>query len=173
MILYVLNFKSKSTNATARHQVSSIIVSDIRRAQSLAISGAQARGQIVCGYGIHYLNNGLGYTIYAKLPNPANKCTGNVTYNNTSSINNLDIETKTFANPSFTVDWSPFNSGTGNNDDVFFKPPDPTTFINNKDLSQSPNDTVIINIYLNGSGCPGTNCTSITVYKSGKIDITN
>lgn len=162
---FISNFRSSARNATARHQISSVMISNIRKAQSMALSGTQIGGSTVCGFGIHYLSQ-TSYLIYAKDPNPQGKCVGNVNYNASSD---LTIETQTVANPNFMIQWSP---GMGNRDDIFFEPPDPKTYIDNQDISQN-NNPAVISVVLNGNSCPGANCTTVTVYKSGKIDVAN
>lgn len=169
--LFIINFRSSSTNTTARHQVSSIIVSNIRNIQSMALSGTQFNGQIVCGYGIHYLSQ-TNYLIYTRQPDGAGNCTGNVNYSNNSPT--LNVNQYTIGNSSMIIRWSPNNSNPNvSKDDIFFQPPDPKVFIDNKDLSNNSSYVATIDVVLNGQNCPSTNCTTITIYKSGKIDVTN
>jgi len=168
--LFISNFRSASTNVTARHQTSSVVISDIRNVQSMALSGTQFKGQVLCGYGVHYLGP-TSYMVYAKQPNGLGKCTGNVNYNagNPSS----DVERRTLNNINMIIRWSPNSCGGGNKDDIFFQPPDAKAFIDNKDLSSNPNNTATIDVVVKGSACPTVNTTTLTIYKSGKIDVTN
>ena len=77
--LLLMNFRTTARNKTARNQVSSVVVSDLRRAQSMALSGAQKDGTIVCGYGLHYIDSQT-YSLYAKIP-PGASCSGLTTRN--------------------------------------------------------------------------------------------
>lgn len=159
--LFFINFRSSSTNATARHQQSSIIVADIRRVQTMTTAGSQYQGTIVCGFGIHYVTS-RAYLIYAKkVPTFPTACAA--------------LSTRNYESTDYTVELKPLvNSGLSNSwfPDIYFEPPDPKTYINNV-RSLSPVINVNINILKTGSVCNPSTCTTITISTSGKIDITN
>lgn len=155
----LMNFRTTASNKTARNQVSSVVISDLRRAQSMALSGTQKDGTIVCGYGLHYIDSQT-YSLYAKTP--AGACSGLTTRNYASG--DLIVETRKITNTNFQIG-AAFQ-------DIFFQPPDPKTYINNSN-TLSPPVTTAINLVLVGQSCSPSNCTTITVSTSGSIDIAN
>src|SRR3989338_6550311 len=56
---FLINLRAGGSGTSARRQVANKIVSDIRRAQSKALSGT--RGNTACGYGIHFVDPGTYY----------------------------------------------------------------------------------------------------------------
>lgn len=158
-VVLILNFKPSSTSKTARVQTASVILSDIRRAQSMSLSGSRYQGNLVCGYGVHYINQ-TSYLIYAKAIPISGACSSMTTRN--YQIGDLIAETKNLVNYSMEMR-SPFL-------DIFFEPPDPKTYLNNIfSLAASPQ---IILIQLKGqSVCTQQSCTQVTIYSSGQIDI--
>lgn len=158
--ILLMNFRTTASNKTARDQVSSVVVSDLRRAQSMALSGSQKDGTIVCGYGLHYIDSQT-YSLYAKVP-PGGVCSGLTGRNYASG--DLIIEARKIANANFQIG-APFQ-------DIFFQPPDPKTYINDS-ASLLPPVTTAINLVAVGQSCSSSNCTIITVSTSGSIDIAN
>ncbi|MEK7151649.1 MAG: type II secretion system protein [Patescibacteria group bacterium] len=160
-VALILNFRSSPKSGVARNQVASIIVSDIRRAQSLATSGARFQGNIVCGYGVHYVNQN-SYLIYAKsVPSPSS-CSSISNYN--YQIGNPIIETKYISNSNMEMR-SAFL-------DVFYEPPNPRVYINNNSaINGSPTS---IYIQLKGQqNCSTAPCAQISIFPSGQINLTN
>lgn len=153
-----LNFRSSATNATARRQAAAVIVSDIRRAQSLAISGVNFQGGIVCGYGIDYLDSKT-YRIYAKNKPGAAACS-TVSTRNYQSATDTIVETRKIGNASLQ-----FASSFS---DIFFEPPDPKTYINNVSLPTVA--STAINVVITGQNCVSGTCLTVTVSSTGKID---
>lgn len=162
----ISTFRDSSTNANARHLISSVLLADIRRAQSLALSGSQYQGQIVCGYGIHY-ENAASYSIFAGIRTGGGSRCANHPHKWRGA--DLIVETRVVANDKFEV----IGPGGGAFRDVFFEPPDPKTYLDgNYSLTASPLFTNI-NVVAKGQSCLPTNCTTITVHTSGRIDVTN
>jgi len=157
------NFKTSQTNAVARRQTASLIVADIRKAQSMALSGVDYNGIQVCGFGLHYVN-GDSYLLYYTKPPDLNTVCANV-----SRLYQVgqEIQTKTVNNSNLALLWSP---GADPRDDIFFELPDPKTYIAD---STDPNRVATIGISYNGASCPSADCTQITVTTAGKIDIIN
>ncbi len=159
-VVLILNFRASSTNQAARTQTASVFLSEIRNAQSSALSGSRYQGSLVCGYGIHYVD-ATSYYIYAKpVPTlPSGPCSSVSTRNYQSG--DPIIKTNALINVNMEIRSSFY--------DIFFEPPDPKTYINNDSaLSGSP---AIITIQLKGQvSCDSSSCTQITVYPSGKID---
>lgn len=161
-VVLILSFRSSPRNRVARNQTASVIVSDIRRAQSMASAGSRFQGNIVCGYGINYVSP-TSYRLYAGvLDGGATKCQ-DANRNYQAGID-LIVESKILINTNMEIR-SSFN-------DVFFEPPDPKTYINNSYSLTGP--AVTISIQLKGQqNCGGQSCTQITIYPSGQIDLTN
>ena len=158
----VYNFRVSATNRAARHQVSSEVVGDIRRAQAMALSGSQYQGNIVCGFGVHYLDSQT-YLIYGKLP-VGNSCSALTTRNYAGG--DPVVETKKIANDQFQIQSAFW--------DIFFAPPDPKTYINNSAVLTAPATVTNINLILKGSSsCASQTCTTITISTSGSIDVAN
>lgn len=157
------NFRMPSKNATARKQTTSVILSDIRRAQSMTFSGSQFKGSVVCGYGVHYVSS-TSYLMYAKLPPLVGGCRLVATRNYQALIDSL-VQEISLINPymKFMTQFS----------DVFFEAPDPKVYVNNVPLSLTPNnpDSTVISIGLQDQiNCSTSPCDTLKIYNSGKID---
>ena len=138
------------------NETTNILVSDIRAAQTEAVSSVKYGGAIRCGYGIRYISL-TSYAIYAG-PDaaPPTSCAAQ---NRNFGAEDTDVSTKNFIDSRAEFKNS-FN-------DVFFEPPDPKTYLNNNSalgLSQ------IITIGKKGGTCPQA-CKTITIHTSGKIDV--
>lgn len=156
------NFRFPSKNASARKQTSSVVLSDIRKAQSFALSGSRFRGSVVCGYGIHYVSVN-SYLIYSKTP-PAGGC-ANTPSRNYQSPGDILVESANLLNPNMKF-MSQFA-------DVYFEMPDPITYVNSVPLSANPSSpaSTMISIGLNDQvDCGSAPCDTITIFNSGKID---
>lgn len=160
-VVLFLNFRSSPRNRVARNQTASVIVSDVRRAQFMATAGNRHLGNIVCGYGVRYINN-VSYSIYAKAVPVSGSCSSLSTRNYQSG--DLTVETKILNNVNMEIR-SVFSN-------IFFEPPDPKTYINNNSALTGP--ATVISIQLKGqANCNGQSCAQITVYPSGQIDLVN
>ena len=160
-VVLILNFRSSPKTRVARNQVAAIIVSDIRRVQSMAVAGNRYQGNVVCGYGIEYVSN-VSYRLYAKPVPAAGPCSSVSTRN--YQAGDLIVETKNLTNSNMEIR-SSFS-------DVFFEPPDPKTYINNNPALNGP--TTVISIQLKGqTNCAQQSCTQITIYPSGQINLAN
>lgn len=158
----LFNFRSSASNAAARHQISSRIVADLRRAQSMTASGTRYQNRVICGYGLSQTDS-THYIIYVDAP------TGNSCGNNRNYQNGQDVvfETENINNPSFVI-----SGPSGNFSDIFFQAPGAQPYLNNQ--SGDSASAVSIQVYNYGQTCiPGTNCTTIIVNPSGGIDINN
>jgi len=155
-VLFIYNFREAATSATARNQIASIIVSDIRRAQSMALAGSNREGQIVCGFGIHYINS-YSYILYSKMPSGGSCALATRNYSSGDPF-----ETRIIDNTNFRIG-SIFA-------DIFFEPPDPKTYINNSAVLL-PETTTTINVVLKNQPCTGATCTIVTVSTRGSVDV--
>jgi prepilin-type N-terminal cleavage/methylation domain-containing protein len=156
------NFRVPSKSATARKQTISVVLSDIRRVQSQALSGNRFQGVAVCGFGIHYVSN-TSYLIYSKPP-LLGSCSAFTTRNYQSS-NDISVQSANLSNSNMK-----FVSQFA---DVYFEMPDPKTYVNNVPLSATPNNpaSTVISIGLQEQAdCSSLPCNTITIYNSGKID---
>lgn len=115
----LLNYRTGQDQASLTRSAAAF-ETEIRRAQNLAISSAELSGTQPCGYGIHYVDK-RNYSIYAgKLGGAASCQVSN--HNFQSGIDSVYqsvkiIEQRAVFKNSFS--------------DIFFEPPDPTTYINN------------------------------------------
>lgn len=165
--LVSFNFRKNATGAAARHQISSVIVADIRLAQSRAIAGTNYSGNAICGYGLHQTGQN-SYVIYAGAPQGA---VSNCSLANRNYQNGTDfvVENRIIENTNMSV------SGqlAGNFYDIFFESPDPKAFVNNNSsliLAPTYADIYIFNA---GQTCGATNCTTIKIYTSGLVEVQN
>ena len=137
------------------NETANILVSDMRNAQAQAASSVKYGGVLRCGYGIRYIDS-VSYAVYAGPSTASTDCTAQ---NRNFGAEDIVSSTKNFLDTRVEFK-SSFN-------DIFFEPPDPKTYLNNNaalGLSQ------IITIgKINGS-CP-SNCKTIIIYTSGKIDV--
>ncbi len=159
-VVLVLNFRSSATNKTARIQTTYAVSSDIRRAEYSTLSGSRFQGNIVCGYGVHYVSP-VSYLLYAKAV-PNNKPCSDITTRNYKASSDYVVDTKKLIN---------LNMKFGSSfEDIFFESPYPMVYINDDaSLNKSPQQ---IQIQLNGAAaCDSQTCTIISVYTSGKLDI--
>lgn len=158
-VVLVLNFRLGARTATARLQVASVIISDIRKMQSQALVGRTYNGTIVCGYGVHY-NNQSSYDLYAKQAPGGGSCAliNDFRY----QAGDIIVENRKLVSSQMEIR-SPFQ-------DIFFFPPDPKIYINNTPLPTPAMTTITIQL-IGQKNCGGNSCTKIEVYNSGQIDL--
>ena len=150
--LFIQNF---SRSRIDLNQTTLTIVDAIRDAQSQALAGALYAGKYRCGYGIHF--NASDYLIYA---GPDVQAVG------------IDCSTQD-SNYNASIDSVVRQGLLSNNvleivatEDIFFEPPDPTTFIGGV---STPGKTTLINIRRKSAACPSSDCRTISVTTSGRI----
>ena len=153
------NFGTTARNRTARSQVASVIVSDIRRAQSMALAGTRFSGNIFCGYGIHYVDH-ISYILYAGANEGLPQCQS-ANHNYQAGID-LVVQTQKLINQNME-----FRSSFS---DIFFESPDPKTYINNSASLTDPQTAISIQL-LNQQNCSGQSCAKIEVYTSGQVNL--
>lgn len=158
-MVLILNFRSSPKSQVARSQTAAVIVSDIRRVQSMASAGSRFQGNIVCGYGIQYVDN-VSYRLYAKSVPASNPCSS--IGNRNFQTGDLIVEIKNLTNSNMEIR-SAFS-------DIFFEPPDPKTYINNKSALNDPSTAIFIQLK-GQSDCLSQPCTQITIYPSGQINL--
>jgi hypothetical protein len=135
-----------------------IAVTDgIREAQSLALTGAAIRGTSRCGYGIHFMEG--GFLVYAGPESATVDCTTqDRTYDPTDEV----VRSASLANATLEIELPA--------DDIFFEPPDPTTYING---AYSPTAQTVIHVRRRDAACAGTistaDCRAIVVTGTGRI----
>jgi len=155
----LFNFGTAARNKTARTQTASVIVSDIRRAQSMALAGTRFGGNVVCGYGVRYVNK-TAYLLYAGSKEGLPRCQD--TNHNYQAGIDLMVEEKKLFNPKMEIR-SPFP-------DIFFESPDPRTYINNSAVLTDPPATITIQL-IDQANCAQQSCAQIEVFTSGRIDL--
>jgi type II secretory pathway pseudopilin PulG len=137
-------------------QSANLVMSTIRQAQTKAVASATFNGYNPCGYGVHYVSP-TQIAIYAGPNATTTDCSG--INKNYQIVEDTIIQTQSFTDSEIQF--------TGGFDDIFFQPPDPKTFLNdNASLNQAP---IGIQVGPTGGACP-TNCKTIYVYPSGKIE---
>jgi len=149
----ILNFRAGSRD-TALIQVAQQIASDVREAQSMAISSKRYAGQTRCGYGISF-NDAQTYQIYVGPDSKTVDCHSIVEKN--FGAGDMVVETVTLLDIQVEI--------TGVFPDIFFEPPDPTTYINNNDLTVSSNPAEIVLTNAGGS------TKKVLVYPSGLVEV--
>jgi prepilin-type N-terminal cleavage/methylation domain-containing protein len=138
------------------NQTTSLVQDAIRSAQSMALAGTLYGhpGTYRCGYGIHFLAN--GYIVYAG-PNASSvDCT---TQSRTYSSDADDIVNQSLFSNAVLEIAPPLP-------DIFFEPPNPTTYING---SSAVGLSVDVNVRRQGASCPSVDCRTIHVTTSGQI----
>lgn len=135
-----------------------LLVSNIRSAQTKAISSTKFNNKNPCGYGIKY-DSPTQYSVYVGTDaEMAGTACAAVSKNYQSGQDSILSAFKLSANLQFTAQFA----------DIFFEPPDPKTYFNNDGtLNTIP---TAITLKKTGGACPN-DCKTINVYKSGKIEI--
>ena len=133
------------------------VTDGIREAQSLALTGAAVRGMSRCGYGVHFTAS--GFIVYAGPESSAVDCaTQDRNYDPTDTI----IRSASLANAGLEIVLPA--------DDIFFEPPDPTTYLNG---TSSPTGSAVIYVRRLNAGCSGLrsvpDCRVIVVSGTGRI----
>lgn len=148
---------SFSRNRIRIEESSGLLTSQIRIAQTDAVSSSKYNNYNPCGYGIHYIDS----THFALYIGP-NATTTNCQAQNRNYTANQDslLTAQTFQDPRIQF--------MGSFQDIFFEPPDPKTYLNNNASLNQPPQAITIGVA--GTACP-TDCKTIYVYSSGKIDV--
>jgi prepilin-type N-terminal cleavage/methylation domain-containing protein len=149
----VVNF---SRSRTDLNQAATVLTDAVREAQSLTLSGSLVQGTYRCGYGIHFVDG--GYLIYAG-PN-ADDFDCSVQNRDYDAGSDAIIRQALLPNPALEIAPLP--------PDIFFEPPNPTTYIGG---STAPGLNTNINIRRKGAVCPGADCRTINVTTSGRIQL--
>lgn len=129
------------------NQTTLTMVDAIRDAQSQALAGALYDGKYRCGYGIHF--DATGYTIYTSpdIESSVTACSDPPVVVRQGFLSNNMLEIVA-------------------TEDIFFEPPNPTTYIGGV---STPGKTTLINIQRKGATCPSSDCRTISVTTSGRI----
>jgi len=154
-----------SRTRTDLNALAQVIMSDIRQVQADANNGrtmTDSLGQpsYRCGYGIHAESD--GYLVYAGPDATAVSCAAqNKNYETGGTFSAGDIRVRAVVAPS--------SAATIAQDfpDIFFVPPNFTTYIDNNATTAEP---ARITIMIKGGSCPA-DCKTIDVYTSGKIQL--
>src|SRR3989344_3419397 len=150
----IINF---SRSRVRLEESTGFLTSQIRIAQTEAVSSTKYNNLNRCGYGIHYID-ATHFALYAGPDSSTTTCAA--TNRNFQSNEDALLATQTFQDSRIQF-MSSFL-------DFYFEPPDPKTYLNNNSaLNQAP---LTITIGLAGTTCP-TNCKTVYIYPSGKIDV--
>lgn len=126
--------------------------SDMRRAQTLAITSHDFQGSTPCGYGIHYLTQ-RNYSVYVGNIGGAAKCQSS-DHNFEAGVDSVFEESKIVESKVVFQDVFP---------DIFFEPPDPAVYIND---DKSVGASIIIKLCLETDPAK---CLNLTVDTAGRI----
>ncbi len=164
-VVLILSFGFPPSGQTARYQSTSVVASDVRRVQSMALAGSGFQGSTVCGFGIHYVDK-TTYLIYAGVLDGAVTRCQDANHNYQAGID-LTVETKVLINPRMEMR-STFL-------DFFFESPDPKTYIDNDpslidSLGEIRSAKITIQLK-NQQNCAQKTCVSVTIFASGEIDL--
>jgi prepilin-type N-terminal cleavage/methylation domain-containing protein len=131
----------------AAHQ----LAGDIRRAQNMAMASTEQGGVIPDGYGIYIIKNSNSYILFADTNNNQSR----------NGTGDEDIELINFISGVEVFNISPPPAVHA---DIFFEPPDPTTYING---NSSAGKQTTITLKAQGTSYIKT----VTVKTSGQIEI--
>lgn len=148
--LMIANF---SRSRVDLNQVVITTTDAVREAQALALAGSLVQGTYRCGYGVHFTED--GYRIYAGPDANTTDCS--------TESRNFDASDATIRIAVLPNDVLEIVQPVP---DIFFEPPNPTTFINN---SSAAGVEAAISIRRKGATCPGPDCRTIYVTTSGQI----
>lgn len=149
-------------------ETTSMVTGDIRAVQAKAAASSKYKNQIRCGYGIHYVSP-TSYILFAgPATGPTVDCTTkDKIYDATDPTEYITVDTKNLFDSRVEIK----NIGPDNGfKDIFFEPPNPKSYINGFSgltLSQA------IVIGKKNVACSATDCKTICVYNSGKIETLN
>lgn len=138
------------------NQTSILVLDAIREAQGLALSGTLTRGAYRCGYGVHFEERIV--RVYAG-PDAA---TVDCASENRSYEAGIDTSVRevVFSNNALQIRQP--------TQDVFFEPPNPTTYIGN---SNAIGLTEILWLQRSGAACPSADCRGIEITTAGRIQV--
>ncbi len=149
--LILLNYRTGQEEANLT-RAAATLETDIRRTQNLAVNSSDFEGTVPCGYGVHYLDNRT-YSIYAGQLGLALDCLSS--NHNFQSGTDLVYQNIGIINPDLVFK----NSFS----DIFFEPPDPTTYINDtKSSGASTTIEICLEIDL-------TKCRNLVIDTAGRI----
>ncbi len=138
------------------NQASLLMQDAIRSVQSMALSGALygTPGTYRCGYGIQFTTT--GYAIYA---GPSSSTVDCAAQSRTFTAGTDEIVRQAvLPDPSLEiVQPAP---------DIFFEPPNPTTYVNG---SSAAGASAVVSVRRKGAACPSIDCRSISITSSGRI----
>lgn len=159
MVSTIFMMRSFSRARVDLDQARSIVTEAIRDAQSRAFTSAQLNGSHRCGYGIHFEQT--RYVLYAGPVADETCAAQDPSYD---SEDDEDVRVVTFPGNTFELVGVPF--------DVFFVPPDPTTYVCLSGNCTTPVQNTLV-IRRVGASCtalaPTDDCRMLYVSKTGLI----
>ncbi|MEK7659089.1 MAG: type II secretion system protein [Patescibacteria group bacterium] len=147
----LLNYRTGQNKAFLT-RAAAAFETDIRRVQNLSVASSEFESSIPCGYGLHYVDNRT-YWLYAGRLNGAANCQSS-DHNFQSGADPVYQDRKIIEQR--VVFRSVFS-------DIFFEPPDPTTYINN---SRSVGASTAIELCLEDDL---TNCRNLIIDTAGRV----
>ncbi|PIR41260.1 MAG: hypothetical protein COV31_02545 [Candidatus Yanofskybacteria bacterium CG10_big_fil_rev_8_21_14_0_10_46_23] len=151
------NFGALSRSESTIQRAALQFVSGVRSAQTQAVTTTDVRGDIPCGYGVHYEDGNSAFVFVSPKPFTGSCATQNRNY---SASSDQIHQTIVFSDKNIEIK-SAFA-------DIFFEPPDPRTYINNNYSADGYED---ISLGFGGFNCGEAPCKTIRIYNSGRIDV--
>lgn len=163
-VLLLIKFRSAESNQVMLAREAQMIISDIRRAQTLAIAGYQVSGQTVCGFGIARPNENpknTRYWFYAGKASAGSDCeSAEQRYKDSGSEIDILMQNINIRNSKIQI---------GNSyPDIFFEVPGSKVYFNNSEADYD--DSQDLRLEIIGLSCPA-NCKTIRIWGTGKIDL--
>lgn len=149
----VANF---SRSRVQLNQVAVMVQDAVREAQAQALSGSLIRGTYRCGYGVHF--DATGYLLYAGPDSASVDCA--TQDRNYDAASDAIVRQALLPNNALEIVMPA--------PDIFFEPPDPTTFVGGV---STPGQSASLVIRQKGAPCPSIDCRTIYVTTSGRIQL--
>lgn len=145
--LVLINYRSNQ-NKHALSQSTQKLVSDIKKAQNMALSGTDIVGNYY-GYGVYLVDNATSYLIY-----------GDINNNSSYQVGDTIIETINLNEKIRIKETAPLSTEI----DIFFRPPNPITYIDGSNLA-GKNATVTLEII------DTSNTKIVTISTAGVVQV--
>lgn len=138
------------------NQTSILVLDAIREAQNLALSGSLTHGAYRCGYGVRF--EARSVRVYAGPDASTVSCGGE----NRDYEGGIDETLRQVVLPSSTLEI------VQPTEDIFFEPPNPTTYIGNSNAIGKTETIVLKRV---SATCPSGDCRSILITTAGRIQL--
>lgn len=160
IVAMVASLATVNSSSIKVRQESAKFVSVLRRAQSLALSGSGIKDNEVCGYGVHYVNDGE-YLIFEGRSSSGLQCA----LTQRKYKDGIDRVVERFNVSAKAIVVEQFK-------DIFFEPPDPKIYFD--DVSNFGEEAKISIRRSQDQQCSQSiPCAGVVISTSGRIEISN